>query len=146
MSYDVRATTVDELLAVGQELFAANWDESGTKARFRLSDDFYRGLAAAGAFCAVAAWHGTELVGYAVAMVVPHAHTGESVANVSTIYVSPPHRGDLHLEIMRVLGNAADAMGASEVLYAASPGSPLDLILRRRGCELREHVYVQELV
>lgn len=146
MSYDVRATTVDELLAVGQELFAANWDESGTKARFRLHDDLYRQWAAAGVLCAVGAWSGDELVGYAVAPMVPHAHTGRLAAMVDAIYVSPPHRGDLHAQIMHAIGEEAAQRGAAEMLYAAKPGSAMDHIMRRRGCELREHIYVQELV
>ena len=48
MSYTVRTVAIDELLATGQELFAANWDESGTKERFRLLDDdgeiYYEGF------------------------------------------------------------------------------------------------------
>lgn len=145
MSYEIRATAIDELLATGQELFAANWDESGTKARFCLLDDIYRQWAAAGVLCSVGAWHGDELVGYAVATVVPHAHTGLLAAMVDAIYVSPPHRGDLHAEIMRVLGEEAAQRGALELLWAAKPGSAMDHIMRRRGLELREHLYVQEL-
>ncbi len=146
MSYTVRTVAIDELLATGQELFAANWDESGTKERFRLLDELYRQWAAAGVLCAVGAWHGDELVGYAVAPLVPHAHTGKVVAMADTIYVSRPHRGDLHIEVMRVLGEEAAQRGACELLYAAKPGSAMDHIMRRRGCELREHIYVQELV
>lgn len=145
MSYEIRATTVDELLAQGQELFAANWDESGSRQRFRLRDDAYRAWAAAGIMCCVGAWHGTELVGYSVALVSARPHTGEMVGCSDALYVSPPHRGDLHERLMRATEEGAANIGALRFAWGARPGSALDLILRHRDYELREHVYEREL-
>lgn len=145
MSYDVRATTVDELLAVGQELFAANWDEAGGRQRFRLREDDYRAWWAAGIMCCIGAWLGAELVGYSVAIVSPRQHTGELVGVSDSLYVSPPHRGDLHQELMRSTEIAASQLGATRFAWGAKPGGALDLILRHRGDELREHIYEREL-
>lgn len=145
MSYEIRATTVDELLAQGQELFAANWDESGGRQRFRLRDDGYRAWWAAGFLCCYGAWKGTELVGYSVAVVSARPHTGEMVGCSDALYVSPPHRGRLHEDLMLATEIGAANMGALRFAWGAKPGSALDLILRHREYELREHVYEREI-
>lgn len=144
MPYEIRATTVDELLATGQELFAANWDEMGGSQRFQLREDYFRDWWKRGIMCCVGAWCGTELVGYSVAVVIPRPHTGELVGTVDAIYVSPPHRGSLHYELMRATEVGAGELGATRFAWGARPGSAMDLILRHRGYELREHIYERE--
>lgn len=106
----------------------------------------YEALEANGNLITFGAFDGDELVGYSVAMIVPHMHYDMLCAHHDLLFVRADFRkGSLGLRLMRETETAAKARGAKFVVWHAKPGSTFETILHRIGYAVEETVYRKDL-
>lgn len=99
----------------------------------------------AGLVVAFGAFDGDEMIGYAVAFVVPHMHHGFICAQHDLLFVKKEYRASrTGLILKRRLEEACVAKGAVRIFWHAKPGSTFSKILQKT-CELEEYVFVKEL-
>ena len=102
----------------------------------------YLALEQAGLLHCVAAWAGTEVVGYVTALVGPDLHHEDTmVVLVDALYVSPEHRSSgAGLRLLRAaMRLATDA----KVVAHAVPGSAMEKLLEHSGFTARHTVYTR---
>lgn len=118
------------------------------KALMELAPDVarYRDAENAGALLALIAREDGRIVGYSGNFVLPHIHYMRlrMCAN-DVLFVDQAHRASLGLRLIHATEQAARARGAQLMAWHAKPGTPLENILRRRGCRVQDIVFTKEL-
>lgn len=118
-----------------RELLAANWVETGFDFPFAPDIAMYQRMFEAGVVFAVAAFKGTEVVGYCTVCVVPHVHNPSIiVASNDALFVAPSHRkGTAAARLMRAAETEAARRGATRFTWHCRAGTPLAEMLAQHG-------------
>jgi hypothetical protein len=85
-------------------------------------------------------------VGYSINFVSPHIHYMRMcMAMNDVLFVAKSHRASLGIRLLHATEQAARNRGAHLMAWHAKPGTPLESILRRRGCRLQDLIFTKEL-
>ena len=147
--YDIRPSTVDEMLAHAGPLFDANFAElERHKGVAHVAPDAarYHALEQAGAMFILCAFHEDTMVGYSINFVMPHPHYSGMVTSLNDLlFVHPAHRAKVGLRLISATERWARERGAALQLWCANPNTKLDSVLAARGCAVQEIIYSKGL-
>lgn len=149
--YEIRESTVSEMLALAGELFAEHWDEIAlNKQVMVLKPDAkrYEAMEANGGLLILAAFDKDgALVGYSVNFIMCHLHYADlCIASNDLLFVSKAHRhGRLGLQLIRATEAKAKQEGARLVLWHAKPNTPLAEIMPRLGYGVQDIIFSREV-
>lgn len=146
----IRPTTIATLQAHGGDLFRSHYEEiARNKGVMVLNPHWqrYEQAEAAGMLFALAAWVGTELVGYAITIVDKHLHySALTYAQNDVIYVAKPHRrGSLGASLIHATEAEATRRGAKLMLWHAKQGTALEALLPRLGYGVQDIIFSREI-
>jgi predicted GNAT superfamily acetyltransferase len=149
--YEIRESTVSEMLALAGDLFAEHWDEIAlNKHMMVIKPDTkrYEAMEASGSLFIFAAFDKDgALVGYSVNFVVYHLHYADlCIASNDLLFVSKEHRhGRIGLQLIRATEAKARREGARLVLWHAKPNTPLAEIMPRLGYDVQDITFSREV-
>lgn len=142
----IRPTSIAELIERAGALLDAHHDE--TEPHFGRPEprwSSYRQIESMGMLLAFGAFDGDEMVGYALAYVLPHMHYPWSYGNHDALFLRKDcRRGSLGGRLMRALSAAAKERGAACMFWHAKPGTPFEQLVAR-GAKVEETVYREDL-
>lgn len=129
------------------ELFTANWQETGFDFPLRLDKERYKQFEALGILVIVGAFDAGKVVGYSLASVLPHPFNPDIVfCNSDVLFLLKEYRhtmagARLMLETKRV----AKARGAKKIFWHARGDTGFAEMLRNRGHHLADEVFMEDL-
>lgn len=134
-------------IARAEPLMRANWAETGFDFDFAPDVDAYQRMHDAGLAFAIAALDGEDLIGYCTVVVAPHPHNQRVVvAGNDALFVVPERRGGpVALRIIQAAEAEAARRGAVRFAWHTRAGTPLALVLQRRGYRPADVVVVKEI-
>lgn len=133
--------TLEVLIGDGYHLFQQHCEELEGKP-FAIDLERYEILQKKRTLLCMGAYVGNLLVGYSTTVLLRHGHHDTLIASNDSLYVDPNFRRGLGLHLIRQTEKHAHECGVDCMVWAAKPGSDLDLILAaRRNCDLSEHHY-----
>ena len=148
--YDVRVSTVDELMQSGQAeaLFAEHWEELATHrevTRLQPDPDYYRKVEPTGTLLIVTAWDGAKVVGYSVNFITLSPHFGVVTVMNDLLFLSKDYRRGtgLGLALMNATEQHGTAKGAELVMWLSKPDTPLARLMDRLGYVPQEVIYTK---
>ena len=149
--YEIRESTVSEMLDKAGELFADHWDEIAlNKQVMVLKPDAarYEAMEASGGLMILAAFDADgALVGYSVNFVMRHLHYADlCICSNDLLFVSKDHRhGRMGLQLIRATEARAKEMGARLMLWHAKTNTPLADIMPRLGYGVQDIIFSREV-
>lgn len=148
--FEVRRSSVDEMLANGQELFAQHWDEiARNKDVMVLKPDeaAYRRMEEAGSLLILAAVKAGRIVGYSVNFIVRHPHYADlMVCQNDLLFIDQAHReGGAGIRLMRRTEQEGKKRGCRLMLWHAKESTPLAAMLPRMGYGVQDVVFSKQL-
>ncbi len=148
--FTIRPTTYAEVTEKALHLFTEHWEEvARNKGVMVLKPDEkrYLFLEATGAFFALAAFDGEELVGYSGNFIGAHIHyAGLVCCNNDVLFVSKEHRqSPLGLRLIRETEREAQKRGARLVLWHGKPDTPMANILPKLKYAVQDVIYSREM-
>lgn len=148
--FEVRRSTVDEMLQNGQELFAQHWDEiARNKEVMVLKPDeaAYRRMEEAGSLLILAAHKAGRIVGYSVNFIVRHPHYADlMVCQNDLLFIDQAHReGGAGIRLMRRTEQEGKKRGCRLMLWHAKEGTPLADMLPRMGYGVQDIVFSKQI-
>jgi len=148
--FEVRQSSVDEMLGNGQELFAKHWDEiARNKDVMVLKPDeaAYRRMEEAGSLLILAAVKSGRIVGYSVNFIVRHPHYADlMVCQNDLLFIDQAHReGGAGIRLMRRTEQEGKRRGCRLMLWHAKEGTPLAAMLPRMGYGVQDVVFSKQL-
>lgn len=148
--FEVRQSSVDEMLQNGQELFAQHWDEiARNKDVMVLKPDeaAYRRMEEAGSLLILAANKAGRIVGYSVNFVVRHPHYADlMVCQNDLLFIDQAHReGGAGIRLMRRTEQEGKARGCRLMLWHAKESTPLAAMLPRMGYGVQDVVFSKQI-
>ena len=133
--------TLEVLVGDGYHLFEQHCQELDGK-EFALDLERYETLQKQRALMCLGAYLGTHMIGYSTTVLYRHGHHDTLIASNDSLYIDPNFRRGAGLALIRQTEKHAQECGVDCMVWAAKPGSSLDLILAsRRNCKLSEHHY-----
>jgi GNAT superfamily N-acetyltransferase len=148
--YEVRQSTVDEMLSCGQALFEQHWDEIARNKEVMVlkpDEEAYRAMEAAGALLTLAALKDGQIVGYSVNFVMRHPHYADLlVCNNDLLFIDQEHRqGGAGIRLMRRTEQEAQARGCRLVMWHAKENTPLADMLPRMGYGVQDIIFSKQI-
>lgn len=148
--FEVRRSSVSEMLQNGQELFAQHWDEiARNKDVMVLKPDeaAYRRMEEAGSLLILAAHKAGRIVGYSVNFIIRHPHYADlMVCQNDLLFIDQAHReGGAGIRLMRRTEQEGKARGCRLMLWHAKEGTPLAAMLPRMGYGVQDVVFSKQL-
>lgn len=148
--FQILPTTYAEVNAKAKHLLAEHWDEVALNKGLMILDpdeQRYLALEATGAFFALAAWDGDNLVGYSGNFIGQHLHyAGLRYANNDVLFVSKEHRASpLGLRLIRETVTEATRRGARLMLWHGKYNTPLADLLPKMDYKVQDVIYSKEL-
>lgn len=148
--FEVRRSSVDEMLANGQELFAQHWDEiARNKDVMVLKPDeaAYRRMEEAGSLLILAAVKAGRIVGYSVNFIVRHPHYADLlVCQNDLLFIDQAHReGGAGIRLMKRTEQEGKRRGCRLMLWHAKESTPLAAMLPRMGYGVQDIVFSKQL-
>jgi GNAT superfamily N-acetyltransferase len=148
--FEVRRSSVDEMLQNGQELFAQHWDEiARNKDVMVLKPDeaAYRRMEEAGSLLILAAVKAGRIVGYSVNFIVRHPHYADlMVCQNDLLFIDQAHReGGAGIRLMRRTEQEGKKRGCRLMLWHAKESTPLAAMLPRMGYGVQDVVFSKQL-
>lgn len=148
--FEVRRSSVDEMLQNGQALFAQHWDEiARNKDVMVLKPDeaAYRRMEEAGSLLILAALKAGQIVGYSVNFIVRHPHYADlMVCQNDLLFIDQAHReGGAGIRLMRRTEQEGKKRGCRLMLWHAKEGTPLAAMLPRMGYGVQDVVFSKQL-
>lgn len=148
--FEVRRSTVDEMLQNGQELFEQHWDEiARNKEVMVLKPDeaAYRRMEEAGSLLILAAHKAGRIVGYSVNFIVRHPHYADlMVCQNDLLFIDRAHReGGAGIRLMRKTEQEGKRRGCRLMLWHAKEGTPLAAMLPRMGYGVQDIVFSKQM-
>ncbi len=138
---EIVPVTLEVLIGDGYHLFQSHSQEVDNK-DVALDLDRYRQLEGKQVLMCLGAYIGTYMIGYSTTIFYRHGHHDTLIASNDSIYVDPDFRTGAGLSLIRQTEKHAQECGVDCMVWAAKPGSSLDLILAaRRNCKLSQHYY-----
>lgn len=133
--------TGNVLIDDGYHLFQRHAQEIENK-DVAIDLDRYFLLESKQALICLGAYIGTYMIGYSTTIIYRSGHHDTLIASNDSIYVDPNFRTGAGLSLIRQTEKHAQECGVDCMVWAAKPGSSLDLILAaRRNCKLSQHHY-----
>jgi GNAT superfamily N-acetyltransferase len=148
--FEVRRSSVDEMLRNGQELFSQHWDEiARNKDVMVLKPDeaAYRRMEEAGSLLILAAVKAGRIVGYSVNFIVRHPHYADlMVCQNDLLFIDQASReGGAGIRLMKRTEQEGKAWGCRLMLWHAKEGTPLAAMLPRMGYGVQDVVFSKQL-
>jgi len=148
--FEVRRSSVHEMLSNGQELFAQHWDEiARNKDVMVLKPDeaAYRRMEEAGSLLILAAVKAGRIVGYSVNFILRHPHYADlMVCQNDLLFIDQAHReGGAGIRLMRRTEQEGKKRGCRLMLWHAKEGTPLAAMLPRMGYGVQDVVFSKQL-
>lgn len=148
--FEIRHSSVDEMLANSTQLFSQHWEEiARNKDVMVLKPDeaAYRTMEDAGRLMILAAVKAGQIVGYSVNFIVQHPHYADlTVCQNDLLFIEPTHRqGGAGIRLMRRTEEEGKARGARLMLWHAKEGTPLADILPRMSYSVQDIIFSKEL-
>ena len=143
---EIRPSNVDEMLANASELFSEHWEEIALNKQVMVlkpDEAKYRAAEANGMLLILAAFEGTEIVGYSVNIVTNHLHYADLITcSNDLLFVTEGKRsGRLGLQLIRATEKVAKERGARLMLWHAKPGTPLEKMMPRLGYGVQDIIF-----
>lgn len=145
---DVKLSSVAEIRQFGDALLRAHAAEAepDLAEHFDPKWDDYRVAELSGQLIVLAAWNGSDLVGYAVAAVVPSMHYALTLCQHDLLYVAPEWRAKrIGRRLLDRMRQQAKAWGAHRLLMHAKPNSKLWTMLMLLGMKVEETIFAEDL-
>lgn len=148
--FEVRRSSVDEMLGNGQALFAQHWDEiARNKDVMVLNPDesAYRRMEEAGSLLILTAVKAGQIVGYSVNFIVRHPHYADlMVCQNDLLFIDQAHRdGGAGIRLMRRTEQEGKKRGCRLMLWHAKEGTPLAAMLPRMGYGVQDIVFSKQI-
>jgi GNAT superfamily N-acetyltransferase len=148
--FEVRRSSVGEMLGSGLELFARHWEEiARNKDVMVLKPDeaAYRRMEEAGSLLILAALKAGRIVGYSVNFIVRHPHYADlMVCQNDLLFIDPAHReGGAGIRLMRRTEQESKKRGCRLMLWHAKEGTPLADMLPRMGYGVQDIVFSKQI-
>lgn len=148
--FEVRWSSVEEMLGNGQALFAQHWDEiARNKDVMVLKPDeaAYRRMEEAGSLLILAAVKAGQIVGYSVNFIVRHPHYADlMVCQNDLLFIDQAHReGGAGIRLMRRTEQEGKKRGCRLMLWHAKEGTPLAAMLPRMGYGVQDIVFSKQI-
>jgi len=148
--YEVRHSTVDEMLSFGQALFEQHWDEIARNKKVMVlkpNEEAYRALEDAGSLLTLAVLKAGEIVGYSVNFIVRHPHYADLlVCQNDLLFIDQANRqGGAGIRLMRRTEQEAKARGCRLMLWHAKEHTPLADMLPRMGYGVQDIIFSKQI-
>ena len=148
--FEVRRSSVDEMLGSSQALFTQHWDEiARNKEVMVLKPDeaAYRRMEEAGSLLILAALKAGQIVGYSVNFIVRHPHYADlMVCQNDLLFIDQAHReGGAGIRLMKRTEQEGKKRGCRLMLWHAKEGTPLASMLPRMGYGVQDIVFSKQI-
>lgn len=148
--FEVRRSSVDEMLQNGQALFAQHWDEIARNKDVMVlkpDDAAYRRMEEAGSLLILAAVKAGQIVGYSVNFIVRHPHYADlMVCQNDLLFIDQAHReGGAGIRLMRRTEQEGKKRGCRLMLWHAKEGTPLAAMLPRMGYGVQDIIFSKQI-
>jgi GNAT superfamily N-acetyltransferase len=148
--FEVRRSSVDEMLGNSQALFTQHWDEIARNKDVMVlkpDESAYRRMEEAGSLLILAAFKAGQIVGYSVNFIIRHPHYADLlVCQNDLLFIDQAHReGGAGIRLMRRTEQEGKKRGCRLMLWHAKEGTPLAAMLPRMGYGVQDIVYSKQI-
>ncbi len=148
--FEVRQSSVDEMLKDGQELFSQHWDEIARNKEVMVlkpDEEAYRRMEEAGSLLILAAVKAGQIVGYSVNFILRHPHYADlMVCQNDLLFIDQAHRqGGAGIRLMKRTEQEGKKRGCRLMLWHAKESTPLADMLPRMGYGVQDIIYSKQI-